>query len=325
MRKLQELYSTDKVSNENAVFRPYYNRLHTMPTNAELFPKLCRLSLNYIASKLDHALYYDQWTVAYRFRTTPTDANNTFYRYKHLVPPKDKFWADPFPVKQKDKYFVFLEEYLYKDDRAHISVLEVSRSGCGEPIPVLKQPYHLSYPFVFQWKDRYFMIPETAAQKTVEIYECTSFPGEWRKTEVLLEGIAARDATLYEFEGLWWMFVAIADTPSSDELHLFYSQSPLGPWRAHRRNPVASDVRNSRPAGKLFQWNGELYRPAQDSSERYGYGLSINRIIRLTTDEFVEQQVSKVLPNWRKDLRGTHTINSCDEFTVIDCLVHRRR
>lgn len=325
MRKLRELYDHGQASSEKNLFRPYYNRLHKMPTNAELLPKLCRLTWSYAKSKLRYAFYFDQWTLAYRFRTSPTDPNNSFYRFNHLVPPKDKFWADPFAAKFEGKYFVFFEEYLYQDDKAHISVMELTKSGPTDPVPVLKRDYHLSYPFIFYWQDRYFMIPETAANKTVELYACESFPGQWKLETVLFEGVPARDATLFEVDGLWWMFVAIADTDSSDELYLYYSSTPLGPWQPHRRNPVKSDVRNSRPAGRPFYWNGDLYRPAQDSSERYGYAMTINRIERLTPDDFVEQEVTKVLPQWRKDLRGTHTLNICEDLTIIDCLVHRRR
>jgi hypothetical protein len=325
MRKLRELHEQGSTMAEQSSFRPYYNRLHKMPTNRELLPKLWRLSWNYVASKFRYAFYYDQWTLAYRFRTSATDPNNSFYRFNHLTPPKEKFWADPFPVKHDGKYFVFFEEYLFKDDRAHISAMELTKSGPTEPAPVLKRDYHLSYPFIFHWNDRYYMIPETAANRTVELYVCESFPNEWKLEATLFAGVPARDATLFEADGLWWMFVAIADTDSSDELHLYYSSTPLGPWQPHKRNPVKSDVRNSRPAGRLFEWNGELYRPAQDSSQRYGYAMTINRVLRLTPDEFVEQEVSKILPQWRKDLRGTHTLNICDDLTVIDCLVHRRR
>ena len=325
MRTLRQLYEQGEVAREKHSFRPYYNRLHKMPTNTELLPKLSRLSWNYAKSKLRYALFFDQWTLAYRFRTSPTDPNNSFYRFTHLVPPKDKFWADPFPVKVDGKYYIFLEEYLYQTDRAHISVMEVSKSGASDPVPVLQRDYHLSYPFVFYWKDRYYMIPETAENKTVEVYACESFPNEWKLETVLLEGVPGRDATLFELDGLWWMFVALADTDSSDELHIYYGATPLGPWKPHQRNPVKSDVRNSRPAGRLFYWNGELYRPAQDSSQRYGYAMTINRVVRLTPDDFVEEEVSKVLPHWRKDLRGTHTLNICEDLTVIDCLMHRRR
>jgi hypothetical protein len=324
IRKLRELYD-EKLARERNSFRPYYNRLHKLPTNSEILPKLCRLSLNYAATKLHYAFFFDQWTLAYRFRTSPSDQNNSFYRFKHLVPPKDRFWADPFPVKFEEKYFVFFEEYLYEQDKAHISVMELTNSGPTDPIPVLNRDYHLSYPFVFYWNDRYFMIPESAANKTVELYSCESFPTKWKLETVLFEGIAARDATVLELDGLWWMFVAIADTDSSDELHIYYSSAPTGPWQPHQQNPVKSDVRNSRPAGHVFYWNGDLCRPAQDSSQRYGYGMTINRIVRLTPTDFVEEEVSKVLPQWRKDLLGTHTLNMCEDLTVIDCLIRRRR
>ena len=325
IRKLRQLYEHGEVVREQNSFRPYYNRLHKMPTNSELLPKLGRLSWKYAKNKLKYSLFFDQWTLAYRFRTSATDPNNTFYRFTHLVPPKDKFWADPFPLKVDGKYFIFFEEYLYQTRRAHISVMEVSKSGATDPVMVLQRPYHLSYPFVFSWKDRYYMIPETAENKTVEVYSCESFPNEWKLESALFENVPARDATLFELDGRWWMFVAIADTESADELHLYYSETPLGPWQPHKRNPVKSDVRNSRPAGRPFCWNGDLYRPAQDSSQRYGYAMTINRVVRLTPDEFVEEEVSKILPQWRKDLRGTHTLNLCDDLTVIDCLIHRRR
>jgi hypothetical protein len=325
MRKLKELYESGKVSSEANLFRPYYNRLHKMPTNAQLLPRLCKLSLSYAATKIRYALFFDQWSLAYRFRASADDPNNSFYRFNYLIPPKEKFWADPFPVKHEGKYFVFFEEFIYNDDKAHISVIELSKSGASASTPVLKRDYHLSYPFIFQWNDRYFMIPETAGNRTVEVYSCEGFPHEWKMETVLFEGVAARDATLFEIEGLWWMFVAMADTGFSDELHIFYSESPFGPWKPHKQNPVKLDVRNSRPAGRLFHWKGKLYRPAQDSSRRYGYGMRINKVVRLTPSEFLEEEVSQVLPQWRKDLRGTHTLNICEDLTVIDCLIHRRR
>ena len=325
MRKLKELYESGKVSSEANLFRPYYNRLHKMPTNAQLLPRLCKLSLSYAATKIRHALFFEQWSLAYRFRTSADDPNNSFYRFNYLIPPKEKFWADPFPVKHEGKYFLFFEEFIYKDDKAHISVIELSKSGASTSTSVLERDYHLSYPFIFQWNDRYFMIPETAGNRTVEVYSCQGFPHEWKMETVLFEGVAARDATLFEIDGLWWMFVAMADTGFSDELHIFYSETPFGPWKPHKQNPVKLDVRNSRPAGRLFHWKGNLYRPAQDSSRRYGYGMRINKVVRLTASEFVEEEVSQVLPQWRKDLRGTHTLNICEDLTVIDCLIHRRR
>jgi hypothetical protein len=169
------------------------------------------------------------------------------------------------------------------------------------------------------------MVPETAANRTIELYRSTAFPFEWKLEKVLMTGVRATDATLAEVDGTWWMFASIAEHSIPDELYLFSAPSPLGPWTPHPRNPVKSDVKGSRPAGGLFNWNGELYRPAQNSSGRYGYAISINRVTQLDQQGFHEEHVSSILPNWNKKLVATHTISIAGDLTVVDCLVRRSR
>ena len=328
LRKLRDLAHGVSVHEpDNHVYRPYSNRLFRMPTNAEMLPRLTRLATKRAIGKVQGLFSEEQWQLAYRFKSGPCDANNTFYRYKQLVPPNDRFWADPCAIKSGDTYYVFIEEYLNSTRKGHISVLELDRKKgvVSGPTKVLDRDYHLSYPFVFEWNNSYYMVPESAANKTVELYRSTSFPFEWQLEKVLLEGVRAKDATLAEVDGRWWMFVSIAEHSIPDELYLFHGDSPLGPWTPHPRNPVKSDVRGSRPAGPLFNWHDELYRPAQNSSGRYGYGMSLNKITRLDTDAFKEEEVSTILPNWNKNLLGTHTISITGDLTVIDCLVKRSK
>ena len=326
LRKLKDLAGGAPLCTpESQLYRPYSNRLFRMPTNGEMLPRLMRLATKYVASKFQSLLSDDQWALAYRFRSGDFDANNTFYRFKDLIPPKDRFWADPCAIKADDKYYVFIEEYLNETGKGQIAVLELDRKEgvVSGPTTVLERDYHLSYPFVFAWKNNYYMVPESAANKTVELYRSTSFPFEWKLEKVLLTDVRAKDVTLTEVDQTWWMFVSIAEQSIPDELYLFFAETPLGPWQPHPRNPVKSDVRGSRPAGGLFNWNGNLYRPAQNSSGRYGYGMSINKITRIDREAYAEEEVSNVLPNWRKDLRGTHTLSIAGDLTVIDCLVKR--
>jgi len=327
VRKLRDL--TDLVPicpTESQLYRPYSNRLFRMPTNGEMFPRLSRLGAKYVVSKLQSAVNSDQWALAYRFRSGPHDSNNTLYRFKNLIPPKESFWADPCAIEAGGRYYIFIEEYLYDAAKGHISVIELDRKGVvSGPTKILDRDYHLSYPYVFEWNKNYYMVPESAANKTVELYRSTSFPFEWELEKVLLDGLRAKDATLAEVNGTWWMFVSIAEHSIPDELYLFSAESPLGPWTPHRRNPVKSDVRGSRPAGGLFNWNGELYRPAQDSSGRYGYAVSINRVIELDHEGFREERVSHILPKWDAKLLGTHTISIAGDLTIVDCLVKRAR
>jgi hypothetical protein len=88
--------------------------------------------------------------------------------------------------------------------------------------------------------------------------------------------------------------IAVEGARNWDELHLFSAERPFGPWRPHRQNPVKSDVRSARPARRLFESRGEVLRPAQDCSVRYGYALSIQRITRLDTKEYREEEVARV-------------------------------
>jgi hypothetical protein len=110
-----------------------------------------------------------------------------------------------------------------------------------------------------------------------------------------------------------------------DELHLYHSESLFGPWQPHARNPIVSDVRSARPAGKLFWRDKALYRPSQDSSQRYGYATTINKVTQLSPVAYNETEVLKILPDWDKDIIGVHTINWDDDLLVLDCLWKRKR
>jgi hypothetical protein len=331
-KKLKELHElgpaaldTDPYGHD---FHPYSHRLYKAPENAEMLPLLGRMSKDYVMSQVEHRLSFDQWILAYRFKSGRNDINGSPHKYTYLTPPKDKFWADPFPVKLGDKYFILFEEYIYKTNKAHISVVELGRDGTvSEPVIVLDKDYHLSYPFVFTWRGERYMIPESCANGRVEIYKAKNGGvHEWELQGVLLDNIHAADATLYELDGRWWMFLSstMKGLYNWDELHIYHADSPMGPWKPHRQNPVKIDVRNSRPAGHLFYSNG-LFRPAQDCSMRYGYATTINRITRLTPDEFQEETVSRILPKWKKGVIATHTFNRADDLTVIDCQIKRSR
>jgi hypothetical protein len=291
-----------------------------VPTNVVTAQMLLKLAGRAATQALEKRSSFEQWILAYRF-------NNG--EFKYLMPPAERFWADPFPLEAAGKYYVFFEDYVNKQERAHISVVEVDRNGIVDgPTEVLKMDCHLSYPFVFEWQGNRYMIPETGCHNAVELYRSVSFPFEWELDRVLLEANCPLDATLVEVEGVWWMFVNIQEDGvrvNWDELHLYQADNPLGPWKPHARNPIVSNVRSARPAGRLFWSNGSLYRPSQDSSLRYGYATTINRINRLTAAEYSESEVTKIVPNWDENVIGVHTLNSFNEITVIDCLVKRSR
>jgi hypothetical protein len=267
----------------------------------------------------------DQWSIAYRF--APEEAwNGSLEGFFRLEPPKDRFWADPFPITVGGRHYIFFEELPYSTGRAHISVIEVNRDGTtSQPVRVLERHYHLSYPFLLEEDGALYMIPETGENHTVEIYKCVDFPTRWRLERVLLRDVFCVDATLHQADGKWWMF-ANAAAPGgeiNDELHLFSADRLMGEWKPHRRNPVKSDVRSSRPAGRLFMQGGALYRPGQICTPLYGSGITLHKVTRLTQDEYAEEEHRHIVP--AGPFLGIHTINRAGDFSVTDAFMRRPR
>jgi hypothetical protein len=129
---------------------------------------------------------------------------------------------------------------------------------------------------------------------------------------------------LFEHEGTWWMFTNVVEhkgASSWDELCLFYAESPTSSvWQAHPMNPIVSDVRYARPSGKLFIKSGRIYRPSQNSSHRYGYGLNINEVLQLTKTSYREKLVNSFKPDWDRSVRALHTYSHVDDLIFIDAI-----
>ena len=249
---------------------------------------------------------------------------------QRIVPPPDRFWADPQVVRRGDQYFVFVEELVYSEKRGRIAVLVLDKSGVVDgPLTVLERPYHLSYPFVFEHEDALYMVPETSEHRTVELYRCVEFPTRWEFVRELMENVTAFDTTLCLHNERWWLFTAICETHGADrdsELYLFSCEDPVnGEWRPHSGNPVVADARTARPAGRIFEQDGKLLRPSQQTVPEYGYAIHVNEIVAMTDEEYAESPIGLLLPDWEDSLIGTHTLSRADDLTIVDAYRWRPR
>ena len=240
--------------------------------------------------------------------------------FEAIRAPRGRFYADPFLVQLDGAHYLFVEDADVETKIGVISCMRIASDGKpGEAEVVLKRNYHVSYPFVFRWRGEFYMIPETERNHTIEIYRAHDFPRGWELVKVLFHHVRAVDATLFEYRQRFWLFTAMSDGTNSlnEELFLFHSNSPLGEWVAHPKNPVIADVRRARPAGAVFIDGGEIIRPGQDCSRIYGGAITLNRIEILSEADYRECPVGRIDPDWRADLVGTHTINSTGELSAI--------
>ena len=332
-RKLKDLHQNGdnqffaKLKEDNVHPQFYDRRLYKLPTNSELSILLWKKLLQKLSRKWHDLFYFNQWMLLYDIRE---GMSTSLWRFKHLTPPKDRFWADPFIVARDGRYYIFIEEFLYATQKGHISLIVMNKNGVLEPsVRILETPYHLSYPFIFEFENDTYMIPESRANRTVELYKCTAFPRKWEFQKNLMTNCDVADCTLLQWQGKWWLFANRVETKGAslwDELFLYHSDNPLSDkWIPHPSNPIVSDVKSARPAGQLFVRDERLYRPSQNCSGHYGYGFNICEITKLTETEYEEKIVSKVEPKWDKHVIATHTINYADGLTVIDGQLRRRR
>ncbi|HET9576899.1 MAG TPA: hypothetical protein VFP44_03675 [Usitatibacter sp.] len=306
-----------------------------LPTTAQALRHISVLGTRLAKRAAEKALTVEEWSIAYRF-SDDEDWSGSLEGFHRLQPPKGWFWADPFPIQVNGRNYIFFEELPLGASKAHISVVEVDRDGhASKPVKVLERDYHLSYPFLVEDEGRLYMIPETANNRTIEIYRCVDFPTRWKLERVLLKDVFCADTTLHRDGDRWWMFTNAAHQGAdvNDELCIYSSDRLLGEWEPHRRNPVKSDVRSARPAGRLFWQNDRLYRPGQIGAPHYGAGIALHRVTRLTRDEYVEQEDRRIMPAGKAAqgaapadvVLGIHTINRAGDLSVTDAFVRRPR
>jgi hypothetical protein len=198
--------------------------------------------------------------------------------------------ADPFVIRDGSKWYMFCEVFDSTAGRGKIGVA-VSDDGLKwryERI-VLEEPFHLSYPYVFRQDGEFYLIPESGEASSVRLYQATDFPWKWKLVANLLEG-DFEDTSIIHYNELWWLFTCTS--PTHDELKLYFSDSLLGPWISHPKNPIVrSDPSIARPGGRLIVYQEGLIRFTQDDKRTYGKAVRAFRITRISRTDYSEEPV----------------------------------
>ncbi|MCJ2140550.1 formyl transferase [Methylobacterium sp. E-066] len=301
-------------------------------SGAELGTRAARMLAGAVVHRLYHLCYRaPHWRCGWRRLEGP----DLFDLGRHpetgwTTLPDDghRFYADPFPLAYAGSTHVFVEEFPHATAKAIISAVRFGPDGPeGTPVPVLEEPHHLSYPFVFERDGEAWMVPESSASGTVDLYRATRYPGGWIKEATLLSGVVASDATLLEHAGRWWMFATVRDAAPDapagsgsyhDALCLWSAPDFRGPYTPHPANPVLIDPATARPAGRIVERGGRLIRPVQDCAEGYGRALGLARIDRLDPEGFAQTLIGRIEPGPAWSGSRLHTLNTGGGIECID-------
>lgn len=229
-----------------------------------------------------------------------------------------RFLADPFCATIDGVQTVFCEELDASVNRGIIVRCEIRDDAIVPLERVLVEPYHLSYPFVFESEGAWYGIPEANQSGEVALYRLDNAGREWRRQCALIPGLRGVDSTVFFHGEKFWLMCGVSDDGPNHKLFIYHADALEGPWGPHLRNPVKIDIRSSRPAGAPFMVDGALHRPAQDCTRNYGRRLAIQRITALDERSFEEHTVAVIDPPRGKYSLGLHTMSAIGDSTLVD-------
>lgn len=312
--------SKGELITEKQPFDFYSNPLFKNPDNKKSLSIIFQFGIRIVKRTFENLFYDEQWIISY---SKTNNSEESFYRFQNLIPPKGISWADPFPVYHNNELWLFAEEIIGKG-LGKIVCFKYSKEEkrFQSPQTVIQESFHLSYPFVFEYENVWYMMPETGDSGNVILYKSTSFPYNWTKEKTVVENKKLFDATPFEHNGKWYCFASErskATLTPNDLLQLYILEDgPLGSWKEHPASPIKIDVRGGRSAGKIVVKNGRTFRPAQLGAPKYGYAIQMYEILHLDEFKYEECLVDTIFPNWRKENLATHTFNQANGWQFID-------
>jgi hypothetical protein len=271
-----------------------------------LFPKLPKLN-----AKTRRPI----WSIAIYSGNSPFNLNsgnikNPVLQAKDVFDVPAEFIADPFMVKVNEQWHMYFE-VLNKNTTKGCIGLASSCDGLNWEYKgvVINETFHMSYPYVFKWKNDYYMLPETCENNSIRLYKSTKMPTDWIYMGNLLEGNFF-DSSIFEYNEMLWLFTGT----KSNTLRLYYSYSLQGVWMEHPESPIISNNAHiARPSGRITVWNNKIYRFSQDTKPYYGKQVRTFEITKLTTTLYEEKEISIILGgtgregDWNVD--GMHHID----------------
>ena len=263
------------------------------------------------------------WNVAFQF--TESWKNVTLHKSNIIKNPNGRYLADPFVIKRNDSHFCFVEDYSFKQKRACISVYEINDNSNYKHLGTcLKESFHLSYPYLFEYKGDLYMCPETNEINEIRLYICLEFPLKWKYHCTLMNSVSAADTNIFLFDKKWWMLCNLSSSKIKDhnnELHLFSSKNPLSSdWFPHKLNPIILDSRKARNGGLIFDGDN-IFRTYQTQGfNLYGQSMGVSSIEEINDNTYKEKNLFSIKPNFFPNTIGTHTYNYSQGLLVFDYL-----
>ena len=296
-------------------------KLYRPPVNLKMLQYWIRCVTRRWRFHLHDLLRQEDWNVGYlevplkEFLEGPEGYEDEIKWFKRRR--RSSYYADPFVITTEKDTYIFFEHYSYKEGKGCIEVVRKSKNF-KRPKVALEEPFHLSYPFVFEHEGKVYCVPETHRANRLILYRFNEKELKLEQECVLMEPLRPVDPTLIHKDGQWHLFMTQKDFPSV-KLYHYIANDLKGPYVPDFGNPIKVDCADARMAGSFFEWDGKLVRPAQECLRYYGTAVNLNQVTKMSDQGFEEIPFDRIKPFKHSRMRqGLHTLNGNEVITVFD-------
>lgn len=277
------------------------------------------------------------YSVAFRKRINDSDhfwhhKSYTFIECKIDTKGGRYWYADPFLLEKNGIVYIFFEAFDLIRQKGKVAYCTLNDNGtCSIPHMIIDEKYHLSFPYIFEYKDDMYIMPEMSGDYSLKLYKSSSFPDEWEISDVLLSDVYACDSIFIEKNNVQYLLTneMFHNVPNGQYAscwvkNFVYKKDNVKVSQTGTR--VAEGDFGIRNAGKSFIKDGVLYRIGQDCREKlYGRGLVLFEIV--SVDPYSEKKLwnitcddldSHIIRSGNSKLLGVHTYNFSEHYEIID-------
>ncbi len=258
------------------------------------------------------------YAIGYRTFFGETIGNSKWDGYEIIMPTKEDCYADPFPVIYNEKKYIFCEIIDRETGRGSIGVYCIGENE--KPIEIIAEPFHMSYPNVFQYNGEFYMIPETSEAQELRIYKAKKFPYEWELNKILLDNVKLVDFSFCKQDK---DFYAVAQDISCEKFYNRFFKFNMNDKTITELYYGERSLIDKRPGGNIIVSDEKWYIPLQDCENCYGEYL---RFVETTPfferniyqKEIFQLKSSMITLEKRLMFDRVHTYNRANDLEVID-------
>ena len=280
---------------------------------------------------------------AIAYRPIPESSSLPFLKgedvpFRLLKPTLNQWYADPIIAMVGEKEYLFMEVYDRTEKKGMIGVSSFSENGqlTGVRI-ILNEPFHLSFPLVFDYMGKTILMPECSASHSLRFYELdpqTLTPSLIR--EIPVEGAVVDTVVLKSEQEELVLLGCMEDSEEPKRTSLvMYHLDGLYDGELKKctlPNEYAAPSYRLRNGGPVICTEDKKIRILQESTEtEYGHNLIFREILNEGTDgTYLEKDLQTVyledvpirLPKTFRR-QGTHTYSIGNKAEVMDVSFNR--